>query len=75
MSYLVLPSLFLTIQKYLLPRLGKRELFFCYRLMVILLSLFEGVSYFSGCLGTADLFIIVLFGPSLSRYTNTLYRR
>ena len=62
MSYFVLPGLLFTILALVnkLPRLGEREreseMFFCYRLLVIWLFLFEGVPSSSGCLGKAASF-------------------
>ena len=60
MSYCLFPRLLFTICMYIyadqLPRLGKKELFFSYRLLINLLFLFEGVSSSSGYLGKNALF-------------------
>ena len=54
-------ALNLVLPKYPLPermhvgRLGKRGWFFCYRLLLITLFLFEGITSSSGCLRTVVL--------------------
>ena len=55
-----LPSPFLRLGETL-----KRELFFCYRLLVILLFLFVEVSSSSVCLGKVAHFIVALPGPTI----------
>ena len=61
MLYFVLPSLMFNILKNvsfrrLITPVGEGRLFFCYRLVVILLFLFERVSSSSKYLGNAALF-------------------
>ena len=48
-----------------LPRLGKKELIVCYRLLVIMWFLFEKVFSSSWCLGWAALFIVAHPGSSV----------
>ena len=55
MSYLVLPTLLGTI--YMHCKLRERCLF-CYRLLVMLLFIFERVCTSSGCLGKTALFYL-----------------
>ena len=60
MFHVVFCILLLDIHMYALvdqlPRFGKRELIFCYYLLVIMWFLFGEISSSSGCLGWAALF-------------------